>query len=389
MKVLHVAPSIERSYGGPTRSLAGYVAAAQEAGIEAHVAAPHATPADVRRLDDAGARSVVMFDSSGKGGLARSPSLVKWVDQNAASYDVIHVHGLFNFVSSLSSKTAAASSAALVIRPFGTLSRYTFTHRRGLLKRGWFNVLEKRNLMRASGIHFTTATERDQAGWHNLPLAAKAHVVPPPYLDANMPGNPSSNAGRDAVLFVGRIHPVKNLEALLDAWPSVLRANPLLRLVIAGSGDPAYERTLQQRTSANGIGGSVSFAGFLSEQERDLALSRSVVFVLPSHHENFGMAALEAVAAGVPVVFSPQVQLGDFVSANRLGVVVDASPAPLARAINEVLSDHELRERVATSGRAIVNESYSSATIGQKLRTMYLAVLEVHRKSPPEAAKRQ
>jgi glycosyltransferase involved in cell wall biosynthesis len=379
MKVLHVAPSIEQSYGGPTKSLAAYLSASVKAGVEAHVAAPESIPADLNYLEHAGAASVITFESSGRGGLARSPSLVKWLDKRARVFDVIHVHGLFNFISSMSSRSAVAADSALVIRPFGTLSRYTFTHRRGLLKRTWFRILEKPSLLGASGIHFTTAMERDEADWHGLPLAAKSYVVPPAYVH-DAAGPPVSPAERDTVLFVGRLHPIKNLEALLDAWPSVLRSHPLMRLVIAGSGEADYERALHERAHANGVSGSVSFAGFLTARQRELALSKAALFVLPSFHENFGMAALEAIAAGVPVVFSPHVQLGDFVSENNLGVVTDSSPALLAKGISETLSDRQLRERVSERGRGIVDECYSSETIGLKLRTMYLAVLEYHRK---------
>ena len=375
MKVLHVAPSIERSYGGPTKSLAAYLSASVKAGIEAHVAAPRSVPADVNYMEHAGASSVFAFDASGRGGMARSPALVKWLKEFAGKYDVIHVHGLFNFVSSLSSKAAIASETALVIRPFGTLSRYTFTHRRGALKRVWFTVLEKPNVVGASGIHFTTVTERDEAAWHGLPIAEKAHVVPPPYVHT-APFKRASSLARDTVLFVGRLNPIKNLEALIDAWPSVLRTNPLMRLVIAGAGESSYEKSLHQRAHTNGVNGSVSFAGFLSSRERDEALSKAALFVLPSFHENFGMAALEAIAAGVPVVFSPHVQLGDFVTENNLGIVADATAVPLAAAISASLADQELRDRVALSGKRIVSECYSAETIGTQLRTMYLAVLD-------------
>ena len=383
MRVLHVAPSIEQSYGGPTRSLAAYLAASVHAGIDAHVAAPNATADDVGYLERSGSGSVLTFESSGQGGLARSPSLVRWVAKNAASYEVVHVHGLFNFVSSLSSKAAISAGVPLVIRPFGTLSRYTFTHRRAMLKRGWFNVLERPNLLGASAIHFTTSTERDRAAWHNLPLAGKAHVVPPPYLHSTKPESASPGVARDTVLFVGRLHPIKNLEALIDSWPSVVARHPGIKLIMAGAGEPAYERALRERAIGVGASASVSFAGFLSTPEVDIALSRAAVFVLPSHHENFGMAALEAIAAGVPVVFSPDVQLSDFVSEKELGVVAEASPARLADAIAGVLSNQELRDRVASSGNRIVSECYSVETIGAKLRTMYLAVLEHPRAGNP------
>lgn len=379
MKILHVAPSIEQSYGGPTQSLAGYVAASTLAGCDVHIAAPRATEADSRRLRDQGANGVTVFESAGHGGAVRSRALVQWVSRNAASYDVIHVHGLFNFVSSFASRAVIKAGVPLVIRPFGTLSRYTFSHRRTALKRAWFTLLEKPNLDGAAGIHFTTSTERDEAAWHGLDLGRRAHIVPPPYLAQPSHHERARSGIGNTVLFVGRLHPVKNIEALVEAWAIVVRAIPDANLVIAGAGDNVYEAALRKRASDSGAGETISFPGFLSPAQRDEALAHAALFVLPSRHENFGMAALEALAAGVPVVFSPDVQLGDFVAGHHLGVITDPSPPALAAAIVQVLSDTSMRDRVANSGRDLVMSTYGAGSIGEKLRTMYLAVVETCR----------
>ncbi|HXV17434.1 MAG TPA: hypothetical protein VD758_11685, partial [Gemmatimonadaceae bacterium] len=99
MKILHVAPSIERAYGGPTQSLAGYIFASGTAGDIVDVAAPLATTDEIANLEHSGARRVETFAGYGKGSTASSPSLVSWVRSSARQYDVIHVHGLFNFIS--------------------------------------------------------------------------------------------------------------------------------------------------------------------------------------------------------------------------------------------------------------------------------------------------
>ncbi len=381
MRVLHVAPSIERSYGGPTQSLAGYAAAASVAGHEVHVGAPEASETDVAALVSSGVTSVKTFASTGAGGLARSPALVRWVAGNCASFDIVHVHGLFNFISTFAARSAIASGAAVVIRPFGTLSRYTFTHRRGALKRLWFNALERRNVLGAAGVHFTTTTERDEARWHQLSLDTKAHVVPPPFVAATEPHGTSHRSGGERVLFVGRLNPIKNLEALIDAWPLVTAEIPDAHLIIAGAGELSYEKTLRARVAARDVGRSIEFTGFVSAQSRDTWLARSTVLVLPSYHENFGMSVLEAVAAGIPVVVSEHVQLRDFVEANKVGVVADVSPQHLAAAILGALRNSALRERVARFGRGLVRDTYSPERVSEALEAMYVAVIDRHHNS--------
>ena len=380
MRILHIAPSIERAYGGPTESLAGYISASRLSGSDVHVAAPHASPVESATLEKAGASRVFTFASAGTGGSAMSPSLVRWVKRNSAAYDVVHVHGLFNFISTLSSRAAIAGGAAVVIRPFGTLSRYTFSHRRRALKRSWFALLERHNVLGAAALHFTTAAERDEAQWHGLPIAAKSYVVPPPFLaSTDKPERTVGSETRPTALFLGRIHPVKNIEALLEAWAEVTRALPDAALVIAGAGNAAYEGTLRRRSRETGMGSSVTFAGFLAGSAKADALAAATAFVLPSRHENFGIAVLEAIAAGLPAVVSREVQLRDFVAENDLGVVTDASPSALAGGIVHALTDLPLRQRVADVGYELVTSTYRPEAVGTRLSAMYLAAVASHR----------
>jgi glycosyltransferase involved in cell wall biosynthesis len=334
------------------------------------VAAPVAAVHEIAALRDAGARSIESFTGYGSGGTAASPELVRWVRTNARSYDVVHVHGLFNFISTLGARAAIRAGAPVVIRPFGTLSRYTFAHRRSALKRAWFRQLERPNLVGAAGIHFTTSTERDEAAWHELALSDKAHVVPPPFIPGGPIERPAGAPIRPTVLFLGRFHPVKNIELLLKAWDKVEREMPDARLEIAGDGPAAYVDDLQRKSAGRAI-----FSGFLSGLAKQSALAAASVLVLPSLHENFGMVVIEAISAGVPVVISEHVQLRDFVADNDLGIVASDSADSLASAIVVALRDAVLRDRVRARGRELVDRNYSPTVIGKKLETMYLSVL--------------
>ncbi|MFN2601735.1 MAG: glycosyltransferase [Gemmatimonadaceae bacterium] len=376
MKVLHVAPSIAQSYGGPTSSLAGYVAAARLAGIDVTVTAPRCAPEDIEAfVSRAGKTELHLFRSVGGGGFAVSPTLVRWVNGAAKSFDVVHVHGLFNSISSLSAR-AASDAAAVVLRPFGTLSRYTFRHRRTALKRAYFALLEKRNLRAAAALHFTSDAERSEADWHGVDFTGRAYVIPPPSLvEKPREVTHDNDDNASSVLFLGRIDPIKNLESLLDAWLLVRRANPSVILELAGEGDPDYVATLQRRANMNGVGSSVVFRGFASAEKKERLWRSAAVLVLPSHHENFGVVVLEALEAGIPVVVSPDVHLAEFVKSEGVGKVAVANPPILADAILSVLGDDAMRNHARNFGPSIVERNFSPLAIGKLLSEMYGAAV--------------
>jgi len=369
LKVLHVAPNVSRAYGGPTYSLAAYSIAAISAGASITVAAPRPPDADrtwmAELLPNA---EVLSFSAHGSGAFLAAPTLQSWLRRHGSDFDVVHVHGLLNPVSSLASRRCIRNGWPLVIRPFGTLSPFTFAHRRGLLKRAYMALLEGPNLRRASAIHFTTNAERDASTWHSIDWGERSWVVPPPWIGAPATRR-SSTAESATVLFLSRLHPVKNVELLLTAWPLVLHHAPTARLVIAGDGEPAYVRQLHER--ARGLESSVTFAGHVEGAAKEQLLSAAAVFVLPSFHENFGVAVLEALAAGIPAVITAEVQLYEFVSEHSLGVVSEPSAASFANAIIQSLTDHVLRERCSADGPQLVARYFSPSAVGDALLQMY------------------
>jgi len=377
VKVLHVAPSIAQSYGGPTYSLAGDVVASRLAGIDVTVAAPRCTPEDVEAFTArAGATDLHLFRSIGSGAFTTSPSLLRWVKQSTKSFDVLHVHGLFNPISSLSARAAIGSRAALVLRPFGTLSRYTFRHRRTALKQAYFAIIEKSNLQGAQAMHFTSERERREADWHGVDFSGRAYVIPPPCLSAIARADRLDGTSRDGkVVFMGRINPIKNLESLIDAWLFVRRAMPDAMLELAGEGEPDYVAALQRRALMNGVASSVAFRGFVSKEKKDRLLNSASLLVLPSHHENFGVVVVEALEAGIPVVVSPEVHLADFVKTEGVGKVAVANPPILADAILSVLADNDMRNRARDFGPSIVERHFSPLAIGKLLSEMYGAAV--------------
>jgi glycosyltransferase involved in cell wall biosynthesis len=369
VKILHIAPNIARAYGGPTYSLAAYSRAALAAGAELTIAAPRPASGDnwlARTLPDVELRT---FRSFGRDAFVAAPALRAWLRRHGSQFDVMHVHGLLNPISSLASRICIRHGWPLVIRPFGTMSRYTFAHRRGTIKRAYSAILDHRNLRRATAVHFTTDVERDESAWQGISWDDRAFVVPPPWLARPRDVIRESRTQRRTVLFLSRIHPVKSIELLFDAWQLVHRRSPDAQLLIAGDGDPRYVREL--RASAEQLGDNVRFVGYVEGEAKRTLLTNADLFVLPSLHENFGIAVLEALASGLPVVVTPEVQLSNFIEKYSLGLVTQRSPDALAHAIVSALGDDDLNARCRDQGAALVTQHFSLQTVGEQLLEMY------------------
>jgi glycosyltransferase involved in cell wall biosynthesis len=359
MRLLHVMPDLTRAYGGPLEALIGFIGAAG-GGADVTVVGPTAPDAELDWLRQAIPGTTVVT--------AARLGVPRLVRRLAAAADVVHVHGLLNTVSSGGAGAALARDRALVIGPFGTLSRYTFTHRRALAKQLYFLTVDAPHLRRAAVVHFTTAAERDEAAWHGIDFTGRAHVVPPPWRGGTRAPSPARTG--ETVLFLSRLHPKKGLELLLEAWPAVRRARPAATLVIAGAGAPRYEAAI--RRAASGLDG-VRFLGFVAGDAKAACLAAADLFVLPSFNENFGIAVLEAVASGLPVVVSPGVQLAPWVESLDVGRIAPRRAEPFAQAIDATLGDAAQRARVARCGAQFVDDDFGSARVAPALLDMYAA----------------
>src|SRR3954453_14447336 len=174
------------------------------------------------------------------------------------------------------------------------------------------------------------------------------------------------------VLFVGRLRYYKGLHVLLDAMPSV-RGELLI-----GGGGPERER-LERQAAQLGIAERVHFLGDIPDDDLPALFQAADVFVMPAHlrAEALGLAQIEALASGLPCVST---ELGTGTSfANRhgeTGLVVPPGDAPaLAKALNTLLADAELRQRFGTAGRRRVATLFTRAHMVDSVEAIYRDVL--------------
>lgn len=169
----------------------------------------------------------------------------------------------------------------------------------------------------------------------------------------------------------GRLVPQKNLGTLVEAVARLADDHPDLRLVVTGEG-PCRD-DLAARARRLDVADRVTFTGYLPERaDVHAVLSRLDLYAMPSHHEGFGVAALEAMAAGLPVVASDIPPLREVVG--DAGVFVDpADPAALAEAIGGLVGDRDRREHLAAVARRRADEFPMDRTVEEHL-SLYRAL---------------
>jgi len=102
--------------------------------------------------------------------------------------------------------------------------------------------------------------------------------------------------------FVGRIHPQKGIKYLIDIWDYIVEEKPEARLAIIGTGDPLFEKKIRAEVKRRNLSKNIIFYGFVDGREKYRILKSAKVFLHTSIYDNCGMAAAEAMAAGLPVV---------------------------------------------------------------------------------------
>ena len=269
-----------------------------------------------------------------------------------------------------------------VIRPLGVLNRYGMENRRRSLKRLSFQFIEGPALRQAAAAHYTSNQERTEAEAAGatapaaviplgIDLAAFAKLPDAERFFARWP----QSRNRQIILFLSRVDPKKGLDLLLPAFAAMRARFPQSLLVIAGEGGADYLNALRQQAVRLGISEDVLWTGFLGGEDKLAAFSAATVFTLPSYSENFGIALVEALAAGLPCVTAAGVAVADEIRAADAGAVVPGEVPALATALERVLADPALRARWGANARRLAAERFSLAAMGGALKDLYQRIL--------------
>ncbi|MBK8023811.1 MAG: glycosyltransferase [Chloroflexi bacterium] len=384
MRILHVAPYYAPAYafGGVTRAVEGLALALVEAGHEVTVLTTDAGSQRARleappEESRGGVRVVRIPNLSvgmrGRFNLGTPLGMGRRAQHLLAEIDIVHCHEFRTLENLLVTPATRRAGLPIILSAHGTLSLETG---RGGLKTLWDALLSPAMAKRFSAVVGLTQTETDEArtAWSRIvPSHHPAFLTIPNGVNlATFADLPDGSAFRaryglgDApiCLFLGRLHPRKGVETLTRAF---LAANiPDARLVLAGPDDGALSALLPLVAGDR----RVILTGYLADRERLEALAAASLFVLPAVGEGLPMAALEAMASGLPVILSPGCNMPE-TAENDAGLVVEPEVEPLAAALWLLLTDRGRSDTMGANARALVRERFTGDGVARQVETLY------------------
>jgi glycosyltransferase involved in cell wall biosynthesis len=331
LHILHIIASLSPAAGGPPEAVRQLVRAYIEVGAGIEVVC----------LDEPDAPflaeipcPVHALGQSYVGRYALSPRLWRWLHENAGRFDGIVMNGIWTFPG-----VAARFAARRARKPYGVFVHgaldpwfnrvYPLKH----LKKMVYWPVQHAVLRDAQAVFFTTEAERDLAITSFKPCKWTSVVVPYGINDPEDAGHdPAAQAelfyarfpklrSRRFLLFMARIHEKKGCDLLIEAFAKVAASAPDVDLVIAGPDQVGLQARLQHQADKLGIGERIHWPGMLGGDLKWGALRACEAFVLPSHQENFGIAVVEALAVGRPVLISNQVNIYHEIESDLAGLV--------------------------------------------------------------------
>jgi glycosyltransferase involved in cell wall biosynthesis len=384
MKILHVVPTYYPAvrYGGPIRSVHGLASALAAHGHDVHVYTTNVdgggelpVPLDrPARLDGV---TVRYFATSVGRRLYRSPGMRQALHLNIVRFDIVHLHSVFLWPTSVAAQAARRAGVPYVLSPRGMLVDDLIRRRSLLAKRAWIALFERRNIEQAAAVHLTSeieASELKTLGFRCSRLTVVPNGIELP--DGKLSTSNSSvifanDRRRPFVLFLGRLNWKKGLDRLIPAMEQVTNAD----LLIAGNDEENYRPELEVIARRYGVADRVRFLGPVHGEKKWQLLSSAHILALPSYSENFGNVVLEAMAVGCAVIVTPEVGMASIVHEVGCGIVAYGQSENFGLEIKRLLDDHDRRRFMGEAGRRAVRVKYSWNVIGQNMLDLYHRVL--------------
>jgi glycosyltransferase involved in cell wall biosynthesis len=258
--------------------------------------------------------------------------LVPWLSRNRSHYDAVVVNGIWRFHSFAAWCALHNSSTPYVLFTHGMLDpwfkrQYPWKHLKKWMYWPWADY---RVLRDARAVFFTSEEERLLA--RSSFWLYRCNEVVVGYGTAGPSGDPAAERaeffsfypelqGKRLALFIGRIHPKKGCDLLIEAFAKVLGSNADWRLVIAGPDQVGWQSKLKHRAEQLGVASRITWTGIIHGAMKWGALQAAEFLALPSHQENFGIVVAEALAAGAPTLISNKVNIWREVEAAGAGIV--------------------------------------------------------------------
>ncbi|MGI8827578.1 MAG: glycosyltransferase [Chloroflexota bacterium] len=382
MRILHVAPCYAPSwaYGGPVHALTGLAQEQVRAGHDVHVFTTDGfmNPADTNVWESQGVvvhRFAVVSQRLARGArLFVAPGFHRFISSVVRRADIVHIHEHRTLQAAAAASAARRAGIPYVLSTHGSLPLIA---QRALQKKVFDRMAGNRVIDGAAAFVAVSSMEHGQLLTRGIG-DSRIRVIPngldedflQPLPDPGTFRSQHHLEGAELILFLGRLHAQKGLDALIEAFASIARARDRAALVIAGP-DDGYGEHLRRTVHNLGPRSRVKLVGPLYGHSKTQAYVDADLVAYPSPYEIFGLVPLEAIACGTPAVVCAGTASADIVDRLGGGVAVPPGDAKsLSEACVSILDDPNMTRRLRLR-RQDVMEHYSWTTIAAEMQGVY------------------
>jgi len=309
-----------------------------------------------------------------------SSALVKELKRTIPLFDIVHIHFVFPFPAIMAARWCRRLRVPYVISPLGNLD--PVLHRKSKRSKSIFlRLFGRRALNQASAVHFLSTGEQRMAASFGV---SSPQVVISLGVDSER-YRPGPRSGRfraqfcphadRLIFFLGRIAPSKGLDLLVNAFASLAERDPGLHLALAGPDDGGYTQAIAELLRQKHLQKRVTLAGPLSEEEKIWAFRDADVFASLAYTEALGLAMLEAMATGLPVLLTNRAALAPRLASAGAALVVAPEVTAVAAGLAELLENRPLWSALSTAGRAFVVREFAWPAIAASFLDLYQTIL--------------
>lgn len=359
MKILQIIPGL--TLGGPTFSVTTLTRYLSKLG---HCVQLYTEDTNFQGYNDIDIHPFNILNFPYNKQLAFSTSLRKELRRECKDADIIQTNSLWQYPNFVMEYARKASSAKSVIVPRGTLSEYALSLS-SVKKRLVLAIGQRKALHNAD--MFIATCEKEYHDIRAFGLKQPVAIIPN---GLELPSIPSSVVKKKKILFLARIHKIKGLDILINAWREISHDHRFSDwdLIIAGPKESDYA---QRMISLASDLERVTFVGEISGQNKINLMAESFLYVLPTHTENFGISIAEALAAATPVITTTGAPWKG-VEEHNCGKWIELSPENLKQALIQMMSKSESELiQMGKNGRNWVSHEFSWTEIADKTVKSY------------------
>jgi glycosyltransferase involved in cell wall biosynthesis len=310
----------------------------------------------------------------------------KRIKELSKYFDLIHLAGIFDFYS----VPVVSMDLKFIYSSHGTFMKeaYKMMKLKKLKKDFYMSIIGKKILKKAKFIHLLTQEEKEHFLEFYPEFENKIRVIPNGLdlsqfeIDLNKSDLINKYPylkDKKIILFLSRINRIKGLDILIPAFAKLHNEDKNYHLLIVGKDDgDGYEKRVRQWVNEYGLTDAVTFTGLLTGKDKLMAFYGSDLFVLPSYSENFGVAVVEAMACGVPIVVSDKVGISREIKQYNAGTIVKTNVDDVYSGIKNVFQNLDEAKDMALNAKKMVHNLYDINKVADEMIKMYEEAIDSH-----------